>query len=229
MEIIVALDCEIDKAKNIVDILKDRISIFKIGPVLFTRYGFSFIEWINLKGCRVFLDMKLHDIPNTVKNTVKNLKNTGIYSLSVHISGGISMLEAAKEGSDGKIKIWGVSILTSIDHFEYSKIGFRYSLEHQVLHFAKIAQSCAIDGIVCSPRELGYVKKYINGLKFITPSIRLKSESNFGDQKRFMTPSQACKAGADYIVIGRPVTESNNPLSVIDDIKGEIDECNENS
>lgn len=224
-KIIIALDCDREKAEYLVNLLKGKVDIFKIGPVLFVKEGRDIIKWINSKGGRVFLDLKLHDIPNTVKNTIKNLRDLDLYSLSIHISGGINMLYAAKEVA-GDIRIWGISILTSIDRLEYSKIGFRYSLEHQVLHLTRIASECAIDGVVVSPQELLYVKKFVNGIDFITPSIRLENSSD--DQKRYMTPVQAVKYGADYLVIGRPVVEAKDPLSVVDKIIEDIKNgCNE--
>lgn len=225
--IIVALDCPRLKAEYLVDLLKGRIEIFKVGPVLFVREGRDIIKWINSKGCKVFLDLKLHDIPNTVKETIKNLKDLEIYSLSVHISGGIAMLRCAKEVA-GEIKLWGVSVLTSIDLLEYSKIGFRYSLDKQVLHFTKMAVECGLDGVILSPRDLLYVKRSIEGIDFITPSIRLEKDAD--DQKRYITPREAIKAGADYLVIGRPITNAEDPLAMVERIIKEIEDgCDENS
>lgn len=220
-ELIVALDCEKDKAKWLVDLLSKKVRIFKIGPVLFIKEGPKIIEWMNSKGVSVFLDLKLHDIPNTVRSAIKGLKDLNIYSLTVHISGGPTMLKAAVEGSEGKIKIWGVSILTSIDKYEYSKISFRYSLEKQVLHFSKIAKDIGIDGIVVSPRELTYISNFIKGINFITPSIRFDTIEN-DDQKRYMSPKDAVRYGANYIVVGRPIIESKDPYEVVERIYKEM-------
>ncbi len=228
MDIIVALDCEFDKAKKIVELLSSRIRIFKVGPVLFVKNR-DIIEFINSKGCNVFLDLKLFDIPNTVRNTVKNLKDIGVYSISVHIAGGPSMLKAAKDAGEGEVKIWGVSVLTSIDIHEYAKIGFRYSLEHQVLHFATMAETAGIDGVISSPCELSYLKRFIKKLEFITPAIRFKDSKINDDQKRFMTPAQAFKAGADYIVVGRPVIEADDPSKVVEAIIEDINGCKEDT
>ncbi|MGC9070890.1 MAG: orotidine-5'-phosphate decarboxylase [Elusimicrobiales bacterium] len=228
MDIIVALDCDYEKAKRIVEILSDRVRIFKIGSVLFVK-NYRIIEFVISRNCSVFLDLKLFDIPNTVRNTVKNLIDMNIYSLSVHIAGGPSMLRAAKESAEDKIKIWGVSILTSIDAHEYSRIGFRYSLEHQVLHFARIAEEVGIDGVISSPRELYYLKRFIKKLKFITPSIRLEKDVFYDDQRRFMTPCEAVKAGADYIVVGRPVIDSPDPRKAIETIIEDINGCKKNT
>jgi orotidine-5'-phosphate decarboxylase len=216
MEIIVALDCDIDRAKFVVEKIGNEVDIFKVGPVIFLRYWKDIIDFLNKKNKKIFLDLKFFDIPNTVKKTIENLSKLNIYSLSLHISGGPSMLNAAKEVA-GDIKLWGVTILTSIDKLEYAKLGYRYSLEHQVLHYARIAKECLLDAIVSSPRELPYLKKRISGLKFVTPSIRLEETND--DQKRFVTPYEAKKLGSDYIVVGRPIIESKDPLSVVKKIK----------
>jgi len=221
MKIILALDCDIEKAKFIVEKTKNDVDIFKIGPVMFVKYGKEIIDFLNKNNLKIFLDLKLFDIPNTVKKTVENLSKFNIYSLSLHIAGGFSMLKAAREAANN-IKLWGVTILTSIDKLEYAKLAYRYSLEHQVLHYARLAKKCMLDGIVSSPREVSYLKGRVSGLRFITPSIRLEKRDD--DQKRCVTPLEAKKLGSDYIVIGRPVTESREPDNVVRKIKEMINE-----
>lgn len=216
-EVIIALDCEIERAKEIIKKTEDKINFYKIGPVMFVKYGKDILDYISSRDKKIFLDLKLHDIPNTVAKTVENVVDFNVYSVSVHVSGGSDMIKAAVDAGKDKVKIWGISILTSIDHIQYSKIGFRYSLEHQVVHFSKIAKGAGADGIVASPKELYYLKKKINGIKFITPSIRPDAES-VDDQKRFVTPALASKLGADYIVVGRPVTQSENPSEIVKNI-----------
>ena len=217
--IILALDCDRERAEYLVKTLKGRVEIFKVGPVLFVKEGRDIVKWINANGGRVFLDLKLHDIPNTVKNTIKNLRNLDLYSLSIHLSGGPNMIMSAKEVAGG-IKIWGVTILTSIDRIEYSKIGFRYSLEHQVLHFTRTALECGVDGVVITPEEVSYVRRFVNGIDFITPSIRMGNRDD--DQKRYLTPLEAVKNGADYLVIGRHIVESEDPILAFDLIMEDI-------
>jgi orotidine-5'-phosphate decarboxylase len=218
MKIIVALDCDIERAKFIIEKIHKDVDIFKVGPVMFVRYPKEILDILAQKELKVFLDLKLFDIPNTVKKTIENIRNlnVNVYSISLHIAGGFSMLESAKSVS-GDIKLWGVSILTSIDEIEYAKLGYRYSLQHQVLHYARIAKKCNLDAIITSPRELRYLSKMISGIKFVTPSIRLDKSDD--DQKRYLTPLEAKKLGSDYIVIGRPVTESTDPCGVIKRIK----------
>lgn len=221
-ELIVALDCDIKKAKDIINKTESKVNFFKIGPVMFVKYGKEILDYLSSKNKKIFLDLKLHDIPNTVKKTVENITDLNVYSVSVHISGGTDMIKAAVEGGKDKIKIWGVSILTSIDHIQYSNIGFRYSLEHQVVHFSKLAKDSGAHGIVASPKELYYLKKKIKGLEFITPSIRLDNVAK-DDQKRFVTPKEAFLLGADYIVVGRPITDSEDPGLVADKIISDLE------
>ncbi len=220
-ELIVALDCEIEKAKEIVKRVSPFVNFFKVGPVLFVKNGKEILDFLSENNKKIFLDLKFHDIPNTVKKAIENLSSFNVYSVSVHISGGPNMLKAAREAV-GNIKIWGVSILTSIDNHEYAKIGYRYSLQHQVLHFARMAKECGVDGVVSSPQELYYLKKKIDGIKFITPSIRLEKDED-SDQKRFLTPKQAVMLGSDYLVIGRPVISSEKPEVMIQKIFKEME------
>lgn len=219
-KLIVALDCEIDRLKDIVKKVYKKTNFFKIGPILFVKYGVELIKFLKDYNSSIFLDLKLHDIPNTVEKTIKTINEMGVYSVSLHISGGFKMLEAAVS-SKGKLKLWGVSILTSIDMLEYAKLGYRYSLNHQVLHFARIAKKVGLDGIISSPNELYYLKKNIDDLSFITPSIRLGEIDN-DDQKRFVTPKKAVELGSDYLIVGRPITSSKDPLGVVERIIEEM-------
>ncbi|MEF3279403.1 MAG: orotidine-5'-phosphate decarboxylase [Elusimicrobiota bacterium] len=221
-KLIIALDCEINRAKEIVKEVYKKNNFFKVGPVLFVNHGLEIIEFLKKYDSKIFLDLKLHDIPNTVEKAVENISRLGVYSLSVHACGGKEMLKACVGAAGKKLKIWGVTILTSIDVFEYSSLGFRYSLEHQVAHFARLLKSAGVDGIISSPREMYYLKKIINDIDFITPSIRLSTTKDIDDQKRFMTPKKAVEWGSDYLVVGRPITQSKNPLEVVDKIIEEI-------
>lgn len=222
-QLIVALDCEAEKAKELVKTLLKKVKLFKVGPILFVKEGPKIIDWITSQGGLVFLDLKLHDIPNTVRNTIKVLKEFSLYSLSIHISGGTNMLKVAVEEAEDKIRLWGVTILTSIDKFEYSKISFRYSLEKQILHFSKIAKEVGLDGVIISPRDLCYVRAFVKDINFITPSIRLNEVKDNDDQKRYMTPKEAVNLGSHYIVVGRPIIESEDPLKVVDRIYEEME------
>ena len=180
------------------------------------KFGYKFgLEFLNTKNGRSFLsklrnkiifaDLKLHDIPNTCSSTIKALKDLKINYLTIHISSGLNSLKAAKKVS-GKIKLIGVSILTSLDDKELKEIGFNKKIKDLVLHQARLAKKAGLDGIVCSAKEAKIVKKIFKK-EIITPGIRFNSKSN--DQKRILSPIKAYKNGADWLVIGRNITKGN--------------------
>ena len=206
-KIFVACDStNISKIKKIIS--KTQNSKIKIG------YKFG-LEFLNSKGGRLFLsklknkikfaDLKLHDIPNTCVSTVKAIKDLKINYLTIHISSGLEALKATKKVS-GKIKLIGVTILTSLDNKALKDIGFNKDVKKLVLHQAKIANKAKLDAIVCSAQEVKLVKKVFKK-EIITPGIRFNSKSN--DQKRVVTPKQAYKNGSDWLVMGRPITKGN--------------------
>lgn len=219
-ELIIALDCDIKRAEEIVECVGERVNFFKVGPVMFIRYGRSIIDFLLSKNLKVFLDLKLHDIPNTVSNAVKNAADMGVYSISIHTLGGSEMLEKAVAAARGSIRLWGITVLTSMMDEDLIRIGIKKSVNEEVLNLAKIAECCGLDGIVSSARDLDYIRKEISGLKFITPSIRLLDSGD--DQKRFTSPRFAIEHGSDYLVVGRPVIESNEPLKTVEKILEEM-------
>ena len=206
--IIVAIDeVNFKKASTIIDNLDSKKCMVKIGSVAFNSIGRELVSYAAEKGFDIFLDLKLHDIPNTVKKSIEGLILLPIKMLTIHTSGGKEMMIAAMEAVSGKdVKIFGVTVLTSLSDEDTNKIYRRSASEH-VNAMLDLAESACIDGVVCSPHELELVSKR-KSLLSITPGIRL-DESN-DDQKRVMTPKQAIELGADYLVIGRPITESNN-------------------
>ena len=206
--IIVAIDeTDFTRASIIIDNLDPKKCMVKIGSVAFNSTGHDLIFYAAEKGFEIFLDLKLHDIPNTVKKSIEGLATLPIKILTIHTSGGKDMMEAAMEGVSGSdIKVFGVTALTSLSDDDTNEI-YRRSATEQVNAMLDLAESACIDGVVCSPHELELVSKR-ESLLSITPGIRL-DESN-DDQKRVMTPKQAIELGADYLVIGRPITESNN-------------------
>ncbi|MCU0650755.1 MAG: orotidine-5'-phosphate decarboxylase [Candidatus Omnitrophica bacterium] len=218
-KIIVALDVDTDKqAKRFVDRLHPAVKIFKIGPVLFTAYGPKAIGLVRKKGAEVFLDLKFHDIPNTVAHAVRQAARLEVKMLTLHTSGGEEMLmraaQAAKEES-AKLNIkkpflLGITVLTSDKSAANTK--------KTVLARARLAKKAGLDGIVCSVHEARAVRKAC-GKNFIivTPGIRPKT-SRAGDQKRVATAKDAFSAGADYIVVGRPILEAADPLKAARDI-----------
>jgi len=206
--IIVAIDeTDFTRASKIIDNLDPKKCMVKIGSVSFNSSGHKLIFYAAEKGFEIFLDLKLHDIPNTVKKSIEGLATLPIKILTIHASGGKDMMKAAMEGVSGSdIKVFGVTALTSLSDNDTNEI-YRRSATEQVNAMLDLAESACIDGVVCSPHELELVSKR-ESLLSITPGIRL-DESN-DDQKRVMTPKQAIELGADYLVIGRPITESNN-------------------
>ena len=206
--IIVAIDeTDFTRASKIIDNLDPKKCMVKIGSVSFNSSGHELIFYAAEKGFEIFLDLKLHDIPNTVKKSIEGLAVLPIKLLTIHASGGKDMMKAAMEGVSGSnIKVFGVTALTSLSDNDTNEI-YRRSATDQVNAMLDLAESACIDGVVCSPHELELVSKR-ESLLSITPGIRL-DESN-DDQKRVMTPKQAIELGADYLVIGRPITESNN-------------------
>ena len=206
--IIVAIDeTDFTSASKIIDNLDPKKCMVKIGSVSFNSSGHELIFYAAEKGFEIFLDLKLHDIPNTVKKSIEGLAALPIKLLTIHASGGKDMMKAAMEGVSGShIKVFGVTALTSLSDNDTNEI-YRRSATDQVNAMLDLAESACIDGVVCSPHELELVSKR-ESLLSITPGIRL-DESN-DDQKRVMTPKQAIELGADYLVIGRPITESNN-------------------
>jgi len=206
-KIFVACDkTNISKIKEIIKGTKN--SKLKIGykfglEFLNSKYGRNFIS--NLKNKIVFADLKLHDIPNTCVSAIKAIQDLKINYLTIHISSGLQALMAAKKVS-GKIKLIGVTILTSLDNKSLKEIGFNKNVKELVYHQAKLANKAKLDAIVCSAQEVKIVKKVFKK-EIITPGIRFNSKSN--DQKRVLTPRQAYKNGSDWLVIGRPITKGN--------------------
>ena len=204
--IIVAID-EINfiKASNIIDDLNSEKCMLKIGSISFNSIGNEIITYANNKGFDIFLDLKLHDIPNTVKKSIKGIISHPIKMLTIHTSGGKEMMTAAMEAVSGTdIKVFGVTALTSLSDDETKEI-FKRNSEDQVNAMLDLAESAEIDGVVCSPHELELVSKR-KSLLSITPGIRIQDSND--DQKRVMTPKEAIDLGADYLVIGRPITSS---------------------
>ena len=206
-KIFVACDStNISKIKNIINKTKNSKLIigYKFGlEFLNSKKGRNFIS--NLKNEIIFADLKLHDIPNTCVSTIKAIKDLKVNYLTIHISSGLKALSSAKKAS-GRIKLIGVTILTSLDNKALKEIGFNKDVKKLVLHQAKLAAKAKLDAIVCSAQEVNLVKKVFKK-EIITPGIRFDNNKN--DQKRIMTPKQAYNNGSDWLVIGRPITRGN--------------------
>ena len=222
--IIVALDLEHDLALGLAKSLDPNNCRLKVGSQLFTSVGPRVIEELSALGFDIFLDLKFHDIPNTVAQSVKAAANLGVWMINVHTSGGSSMMRAAKEATTGLIDpplIIGVTMLTSLSEKDVNEIGIR-GISDQVLSLTALAKKNSLDGIVCSANDIGSVKELL-GKNFITvtPGIR-SSDSSKDDQSRVSTARNAIENGSDYLVIGRPITQSDNPMKSLDSIIKEI-------
>jgi len=214
--IIVAID-EIDlkKASTIIDNLDPYKCMVKIGSVSFNSIGHEIIYYAAKKGFEIFLDLKLHDIPNTVKKSIEGLTSLPISMLTVHTSGGTDMMIAAMQAvKNTRIKVFGVTALTSLNDEDTINI-FKRSSSQQVNAMLDLAISAGIDGVVCSPHELKLVSLR-KSLLSITPGIRIQDSND--DQKRVMTPKEAINSGSDFLVIGRPITSSSNIKKSLNEI-----------
>lgn len=223
-KLIVALDVTTDKeAFKMVDILKGKVKIFKVGYQLFMKYGPEIVMKINKKGMKVFLDLKFHDIPNTVASGVEAIVPLGVYMFNVHTLGGVEMMKsAAYAGTSVSLKlgipkpiILGVTILTSIDQQILAReLGIRRNISEHVVHLARLAKESGLDGVVASPLEVDLIRRECgDDFIIVTPGIRPLAEGEASDdQKRVLTPRGAVLKGADLIVVGRPVIKAGNPV-----------------
>lgn len=229
--IIVALDVnDIDEVEKLVDKLRPVIKIFKIGSELFTSCGIQAVDIIRRKGCKVFLDLKYHDIPNTVMRTSWAAAKQNIHMFTVHALGGLTMMEkalqAAKEESArlniARPIILGVTILTSFDKKDMQSVGISGTVDEEVMKLVKLCEKAGLDGIVASPQELPKIRKIVKkNFLIVTPGIR-PAWSQKSDQKRVATPKEAIDMGADYMVIGRPITDEADPKAAAEKIINEI-------
>ena len=206
--IIVAVDeTQLDSFKQIVDSLDSNLCMIKVGSVSFNAIGHEAIKYVASKGFGIFLDLKLHDIPNTVKKSIEGLISLPISMMTIHTSGGLEMMKIAMNAvKDTNIKIFGVTALTSLSD-EDTDVIFKRTASDQVTAMLDLAQEAKIDGVVCSPHELDLVVAR-KSLLSITPGIRLSESED--DQSRVMTPNDAISKGANHIVIGRPITNAPN-------------------
>ena len=223
-KIIIPLDFEYSAAIHMAKNFDANLCRLKIGSQLFTSSGPQIIKELNSLGFDVFLDLKFHDIPNTVYEAVKSAADLGIWMVNVHASGGRAMLEASKkalEGFDQPPLLIAVTVLTSLSEDSLSEVGIK-NLSEQVLRLAELTNECDLNGVVCASTDVQAIKNRF-GKDFITvtPGIR-PNDSKVNDQNRISTPSEAVKNGSDYLVIGRPITGSENPTKALEEINKEI-------
>ena len=224
--IIVALDYPgADAALQLVEQLSPELCRLKVGKELFTRAGPQLVESLVGQGFDVFLDLKFHDIPNTVASACHAAADLGVWMLNVHALGGARMLESAREGvsrAGHSPLLIAVTILTSMDETDLAAVGLAGSPLENVMRLARLAQQSGLDGIVCSSREVTPLRAELErDFKLVTPGIR-PAGSQADDQRRIMTPVDAVTNGSDYLVIGRPVTQADDPVGVLRTINSEL-------
>lgn len=228
--IVVALDYDNrDKALAFVDQINPQDCRLKVGKEMFTRFGPQLVHDLQSRGFDVFLDLKFHDIPNTAAKAVAAAADLGVWMVNVHASGGARMMQAAREalapfGQDAPLLI-AVTVLTSMEASDLADIGITLSPAEHAERLARLTQQCGLDGVVCSAQEAVRFKSALGkAFKLVTPGIRPEG-SAAGDQRRIMTPQLAQQAGVDYMVIGRPVTQSENPSQTLRDILASLREA----
>lgn len=228
--IVVALDYDNrDKALAFVDQINPQDCRLKVGKEMFTRFGPQLVHDLQSRGFDVFLDLKFHDIPNTAAKAVAAAADLGVWMVNVHASGGARMMQAAREalvpfGQDAPLLI-AVTVLTSMEVSDLADIGITLSPAEHAERLARLTQQCGLDGVVCSAQEAVRFKSALGQeFKLVTPGIRPEG-SAAGDQRRIMTPQLAQQAGVDYMVIGRPVTQSENPSQTLRDILASLREA----
>jgi orotidine-5'-phosphate decarboxylase len=222
--LIIALD--VPSASEAVDLaqqLSTEISFFKIGLQLYTAEGPEIVRRIRGNGTHVFLDLKLFDIPNTVSKAVSAAASLGVSMLTIHLAGGRQMIEAAVAACPPELLLLGVTVLTSFDEQTLRLTGVESSVAEQAMRLAELGADCGIGGLVASPHELGVLRQRLGAsVKIVTPGVR-PAWSAADDQKRFTTPREAVDRGADYLVIGRPVTAHRDPREAARKIIGELE------
>ncbi|MBS1204539.1 MAG: orotidine 5-phosphate decarboxylase [Proteobacteria bacterium] len=225
--VVVALDYDNrDKALAFVDRIDPRDCRLKVGKEMFTLFGPQLVRDLQQRGFDIFLDLKFHDIPNTTAHAVKAAADLGVWMVNVHASGGARMMTAAKEalssfGSDAPLLI-AVTVLTSMEASDLQDLGINTSPAEYAERLARLTQQCGLDGVVCSAQEAVRFKRELGkSFKLVTPGIRPLG-SVAGDQRRIMTPEEAQLAGVDYMVIGRPVTQSADPAATLKAINASL-------
>ena len=222
-KIIVALDVATKKeALLLVDQLNGQISFFKIGLQLYTAGGLDVVREILAKGAKVFLDLKLHDIPNTVGRAVESAGQLGVHMLTIHLCGGEEMIRAAVAARKTNLLILGVTVLTSTDEQTLRQVGISDEIHDHVSRLAKLGVEAGIDGLVASAHEVKMLRaEFGTEIKLVVPGIR-PSWAEAGDQKRATTAREALDSGADYLVIGRPIIAHSSPREAVGNILDEV-------
>lgn len=237
-KLIVALDVDTPaQALGLVKELRDVAGMFKIGSTLFTLAGPQIVKDVVASGAKVFLDLKFHDIPHQVAGSARSVAQLGVSLFTLHASGGAEMMQRAVEAvsevaeREGTIRpaVLAVSVLTSMDAASLSQIGINSSPEETVLRLVKLAEQSGVDGVVASPQEAARIRASVAKREFliVTPGIR-PAGKDAGDQRRVSTPEAALNAGADYLVVGRPITAAADPIAAAREIAAEMERAQSN-
>lgn len=226
-KVIVALDFATEaQALKLVDGLDPTMCRLKVGKEMFTHMGPSFVKSLENRGFGVFLDLKFHDIPNTVARAVAAVADLGVWMVNVHASGGPRMMEAAVKALEPygakRPLLTAVTVLTSMDEEQLRAVGITCPLEEQVLRLATLTRDCGLDGVVCSAREAAMLRQHLGqDFKLVTPGIRPRN-AEVGDQIRVVTPADAIKLGSSYLVMGRPITKALDPIAALKAVNAEL-------
>lgn len=226
-KVIVALDFATEaQALKLVDGLDPTMCRLKVGKEMFTHMGPSFVKSLENRGFGVFLDLKFHDIPNTVARAVAAAADLGVWMVNVHASGGPRMMEATVKALEPygakRPLLTAVTVLTSMDEEQLRAVGITCPLEEQVLRLATLTRDCGLDGVVCSAREAAMLRQHLGqDFKLVTPGIRPRN-AELGDQIRVVTPADAIKLGSSYLVMGRPITKALDPIAALKAVNAEL-------
>ena len=218
---------DLDEALLLAELLSGEVGAIKLGKEFFTAHGPKGVAKVAEFGHKIFLDLKYHDIPNTVAGAVRAAAKMKCAVLTVHASGGFSMLQAATQAAVEEarigLKVLAVTVLTSLDETDLKAVGQGVPISDQVQRLARLAKSAGVQGLVCSPLELKVLKEeFDDSLILVVPGVRI-TKTSVHDQKRVMTPGEAVRAGADHVVIGRPITLSDDPVGAVRRIIDEIE------
>jgi orotidine-5'-phosphate decarboxylase len=220
--VIVALDVpDLEVAGDFLDRLEGRPVFYKVGLELFMSEGVRAVEAVRSRGGKVFLDLKLHDIPETVGRAVSSAMALGVELLTLHTAGGLAMMKRAAQAAQGRARLLGVTVLTSLAEEDLHADGIAGSMREVVVRRAKQAAQAGIAGVVCSPQEVADVRQACPSLLLVVPGVR-PAGADVGDQKRVATPASAIAAGADYLVVGRPIRDAASPAAAFAAVVAEV-------
>lgn len=221
--VIVALDVpDLASLDQFLEALQGRPLFYKVGLELFVAEGVRALEAVRARGGKIFLDLKLHDIPETVARAVSSALSLGAELMTIHTAGGAAMMKRAAEAAGGRAKLLGVTVLTSLAEDDLRADGIGGTMREAVVRRAELAARSGVNGVVCSPQEVADVRRACPSLLLVVPGVR-PAGAALGDQKRVATPASAIAAGADYLVVGRPIRDASNPAEAFSAVVAEVE------